>query len=286
MNNLLLHVSTERLVDDYLKRPSHAITLVAPTGTGKHSLALMLASRLLNVDSSAISTQPYVKIITPIDGKAIGIESIRELEHFLSLKVPSRQAIHRVIILEEAQLLTLEAQNALLKTLEEPPAGTVFILTCAHEQALLPTIRSRSPRLIITRPDQESLSKYFNNKYPDAAAIKQALLISGGLPGLADAMLSLNDEHQLQPATELARQILAESMYDRLVRVDVLARDRALTLDVLYIIQQMAHLSLMTAKGAASARWLNILNSCYQAQSALLSNAQAKLVLLNLMLSL
>lgn len=286
MNNLLLHAATERRLENFLNHPSHAITLVAPTGSGKHSLALLLASRLLAIEPEALEHQAYLKIIMAVDGKAIGIEAIRELEHFLSLKVPSRQAIHRVVIIEDAHLLTTEAQNAFLKTLEEPPAGTVFILTSAQEQALLPTIRSRSPRLLITKPDYAALQAYFAKKYTGDHNVRQALLVSGGLPGLTDALLSQSSEHPLLPATELARQLLAQSTYERLAKVDELARDRTLCLNTLYILQQMAHLSLLSAKAAAAKRWLNILEASYQAQSSLLDNVQPKLVLTHLMLHL
>lgn len=286
MNNLLLHATTERQLEDFLNRPSHAITLVAPTGSGKHSLALLLVSRLLAIEPSAVERQAYVKIIMAVEGKAIGIESIRELEHFLSLKVPSREAVHRVVIIEDAHLLTTEAQNAFLKTLEEPPAGTVFILTSAHEQALLPTIRSRSPRLLITKPHYAALQAYFTKKYPEDSGVRQALLVSGGLPGLTDALLSQGNEHPLLPATEVARQLLARSTYERLAMVDELARDRTLCLNTLYILQQMSHLSLLTAKDAGVTRWLNVLKASYQAQSSLLNNAQPKLALTHLMLHL
>jgi len=286
MNNLLLHPNTERQLVSFLARPSHAITLVAPAGSGKHSLALLLASRLLGIEPDALQHHAYVKTIISVDGKAIGIESIRDLEHFLSLKVPSREAIHRVVIVEDANLLTTEAQNAFLKTLEEPPAGTVFILTSAHEQALLPTIRSRSPKLLITRPNHQALEAYLTTKYGKSIDVKQSLLVSGGLPGLADAMLSQTSEHPLLPATTLARQLLADSTYERLTRVDELSRDKALYLDTFYILQQMAHLSLLTAPPSTAPRWLNVLTASYRAQASLLLNTQPKLVLTDLMLHL
>lgn len=286
MSKLLLHPRTEKQLADFLSNPSHAITLIAPAGSGKHSLAWLLASQLLAVDSDRLINQPYFKSICSLDGKDISIESIRELEHFLSLKVPSHALVHRVVVIEDAETLTTEAQNAFLKTLEEPPLGTVFILTSTHDQALLPTIRSRSPKLLITRPDYESLKQYFEAIHSNQAEIKQALLVSGGLPGLASALLSQSDGHPLLPATIMARQLLGQTKYERLISVDVLAKDKTLSLNTLYILQQMAHLSLLTANGAAAIRWLNILKFSYEAQVALLNNNQAKLVLTNLILHL
>lgn len=286
MNDLLLHPATQKQLDNYLAKPSHAITLVAPTGSGKHSVAIMLAAKLLNVESEQLVNQPYFKLLASPDGKAIGIESIRELEHFLSLKVPSHAQLHRVVVIEDIDLLTIEAQNAFLKTLEEPPLGSVFILTTSHDQSLLPTIRSRSPRIIITRPNFEELKAHFETAYSDPKQVNQAMMISGGLPGLAEALLNQNTSHPLWPATILARQLLSETTYERLLHGDELAKDRPLFLNCLFILQQMAHLSLLTASSSSSSRWLSILKATYQAQASLLANVQAKLVVSDLMLQL
>lgn len=286
MTNLLLHPVTRKQLDSYVANPSHAITLVAPTGSGKHSVALMLAAKLLAIRPEQLANQPYYKLLTSQDGRAIGIETIRELEHFLCLKVPSYAKLHRVVIIEDAELLTIEAQNAFLKTLEEPPFGTVFILTSSHDQSLLPTIRSRSPKIVLTRPNLDDLRAYFENIYTDKARVKQAMMISGGLPGLTDALLNQNTDHPLLSATTLVRKILAETTYERLLHGDELAKDRPLLLNCLFILQQMAHLSLLTANANTSTRWLSILKATYQAQASLLANAQAKLVISDLMLQL
>lgn len=277
---------TDKQLGSYVDNPSHSITLVAPTGSGKHSVALMLASRILAIEQDRLTRHPYFKIILSQDGKAIGIEAIRELEHFLSLKVPSSLEVHRIIVIEEADLLTIEAQNAFLKTLEEPPAGTIFILTSSHDQSLLPTIRSRSPKVIITKPDYNDLRAYFTKIYSNEIKVDKALVVSGGLPGLTAALLSQDAEHPLFPATVLARKLLTESTYERLLHSDELVKDKPLFLNTLFILQQMAHLSLLSSKGAASVRWQAVLNASYSAQKQLLSNSQPKLVISDLMLHL
>ena len=286
MNSLLIHPQTKKQIDNYLLNPSHAITLVGPSGSGKHSIAELLAANLLGINIDKLQLQPYFKVISSVEDKAIGIESIRELEHFLSLKVPSKNEIHRVILIEDAETLTIEAQTAFLKTLEEPPTGTIFILTTTHEQALLPTIRSRSPRLIITKPNYNSLLEFFDKKNYADTDIKQALLVSGGLPGLTTALLSQSTDHPLLPATDLAKRILSSSKYQRLLIVDELVKDRTLCLNTLYILQQMAHLSLITATPTNANRWLNILKASYDAQNSINAYNQSKLVLTNLMLQL
>ncbi|MBI2036073.1 hypothetical protein HYT17_00335 [Candidatus Microgenomates bacterium] len=72
---------------------------------------------------------------------SIGIEEIRKLKITISLKPFKSQT--KAVVIEEAQKLTIEAQNALLKTLEEPPDHTIIVLTATNKELLLPTIVSR-----------------------------------------------------------------------------------------------------------------------------------------------
>ncbi len=92
---------------------------------------------------------------------SIGIEDVRQLFSKLYLK-PLRSPIKAVIV-KDAQLLTPEAQNALLKVLEEPPAQTMVLLTADTEDALLPTIRSRC--LLIKNGEGKVLTHEEKNNY-------------------------------------------------------------------------------------------------------------------------
>jgi len=90
---------------------------------------------------STLTPAPDVLILKSDEGKAVGIDRIRELSRELSLK-PAQQK-QKFAVLLEAQHLTTAAQNALLKTLEEPPAHSQIVLTSPTPEALLPTIVSR-----------------------------------------------------------------------------------------------------------------------------------------------
>jgi replication-associated recombination protein RarA len=285
VNDLLLHPTVEQHLSNFMNTPSHALLLIGPSGSGKRAVATHLAEQILAITPERLENYPYKFLISPVDNKAIGIEVVRELEHFLSLKVPTQAPYNRVIIIENAHLLSTEAQNALLKTLEEPPAGSFIVLTTNNGLALLPTIRSRAQSIVIQRPESAAIKAYFAAQNHDTAAIQQAYAISGGLPGLMRALLDQTD-HPLLLATQQARQLLSQSAYERLLLVDSLSRQRQLALDVTFILQQMAHISLQTAAGPAANKWQNVLSAAYHANEALTTNAQTKLVLTDLMLSL
>lgn len=280
--DLLLHEFTEHRLSDFVAKPSQAAMLTGPTGSGKMTLAIMLAEQVLATQQK-LADYPYHLIVKSEDGKSIGIDAVRELEHFLSLKVPVSTPHNRVVIIEDAHLLSGEAQNALLKTLEEPPAGTCIMLTVNYEHALLPTVRSRLQHIAVKRPDQSVAETYFQSQGFDEKAVQRAYTMSGGLPGLMSALLS-DTEHPLTKATEQARQLLSQPAYGRLLMVDELARQRQLALDTVHIIQQMARVSLQTAAGPAAHKWQAVLRAAYQAAEALNGNAQPKLVLTNFVL--
>ncbi len=80
-------------------------------------------------------------ILIESEGRSIGIDKIRELKEWMSLK-PSK-GTRKTAVIFEASEMTIEAQNSLLKTLEEPPISALIILTAQNKQVLLPTIVSR-----------------------------------------------------------------------------------------------------------------------------------------------
>jgi DNA polymerase-3 subunit delta' len=282
MSDIVLHPLTLTAVQRFTDHPSHAVVLIGPSGIGKKSLARRLARDLLKTDDAGLETTAYLHRINRGEERSISIEKVRGLEHFLSRKVPGAAA--RVVIIEDAHLLTTEAQNALLKTLEEPPENTTLILATAHEQALLPTIRSRTSSLTVQRPASTLLTKHFADAGFDATKIRQAELMSGGLPGLMTAMLSDSQDHPLIQAAATAREIIQKTTFERLAMVDSLSKQREYCLDILAILQQMAHISMVGGKYTPT--WQRVLTTSYAASEKLRQNAQPKLVLMDLMLNL
>lgn len=294
MSNIVLHPQTKQRISHYLKSPTHALLIAGSEGIGKHFVAEHIIRTLLDLPNS-MQPQEYAFLtsITPEQDKStIGIEAIRDVQNTTKLRLPANSRGWRIILIHDAHLLTTEAQNALLKLLEEPPSQTLFILTSHQPTRLLPTIHSRVQTLPIQAPLPKELTAYFASQGSDNEAIKQAYLMSGGLPGLMSALLT-NTEHPTYQAIQQARRLLQANQFERLCMVDELAKKKEEAVRLLAALQNMARTALMqsadVADGSATARiqrWHRVQRAAYEAEQAYTASAQAKLTLTNLMLSL
>lgn len=280
MDNLLLHPKTKASVDKVIARPSSAILLSGAKGVNKKEIAVNLAEAILDI--ADINAYPYALVISPDTKQIIAIESVRTLNQFLSLKVLSQKPISRVIIINEADTMSLPAQNALLKTLEELPKNTVAIMTASNEQALLPTIRSRLQTLPVNRPLRSSLRE--KHQAISDSEFNKLYALSAGSPELIEELIKDKD-HPLHESATYARKILSGSTFDRLLLIDELAKQKELVKSVILTLQQMAHLSLSSGSKNANI-WQRVLSASYSAEEDLNKNGQVKLVLTNLMLNL
>lgn len=120
---------------------SHAYLFAGPEGVGKRMIAMKMAEALLTPQPSSLTPD-----LIEIDGKdGIKIEQIRELIYKLSLKPYS--AKYKVAVIDAAEQMTIEAANALLKSLEEPKPYTIIILITSNPNRLPKTIISRTQKI-------------------------------------------------------------------------------------------------------------------------------------------
>ena len=181
---------------------AHAYLLVGPRHVGKRTLAVNLA-QALNCDGPELpcgQCRSCQRIregkhadVTPIgvDSRTeIGIDDIRGLQR--SANLPPYEGKCKVFIIDEAEYLSTEAANALLKILEEPPPRVVWLLLAADEERLLPTIISRCQRLELKPVPSERVQEVLVNSYnvdPDKAKLLTQLChgrLGWALSALAD----------------------------------------------------------------------------------------------------
>ena len=180
----------------------HGLLLTGPQGIGKRALAMHFARALLcerpQPDGGACGTcascgyvkagqHPDLRILELVEvdeeGEAkplaeIKIDSVRDLTAWSLLT--SHRGIAKVGIVDPAEALNIAAANALLKTLEEPPPSTFFVLVTHHAWQVLPTLRSRCLRLAAPRPSRDQATSWLAAQ--GVASPDAVLAQAGGAP--------------------------------------------------------------------------------------------------------
>ena len=183
------------------KKNSHAYIFSGADGLGRHICADMTAASLVceNTNQAPCGscsackmakshTHPDITYITaPADRKTIGVDTIREINENCYIKPFLTK--NKVFIIE-GDLLTEAAQNAFLKTLEEPPQYAVFIIICSDLERLLQTIKSRSTTISFPTLSKKTIEAYIKSKYPDETRTDFLTRYSEGNPGKIDRIIS------------------------------------------------------------------------------------------------
>lgn len=179
---------------------THSYLMIGIQGIGKKLLAKEYAKEILG--SNDIINNPDFLCIEP-DGNSIKIEQIRNLQKEIQEKpIISKK---KVYIIDDADLMTKEAQNCLLKTLEEPPEFAVIILIGANENAFLPTIKSRCIILHFNRLSDLEIKSYLQEQYNELNVTQSMLDIVGGSIGRA---IKLKDKQEQYSKVEEIINIL------------------------------------------------------------------------------
>lgn len=135
------------------KNFSHSYIFSGIKGIGKYTFAKDFAKCILE-DSMM---QDYYELGP--DGKSIKVAQIRELQNVINIKPTfSKKSVY---IIDDADLMTIEAQNSLLKTLEEPPEYAVIILIVHNERSILSTVKSRCVNIKFNKLSDKDIKKYF-----------------------------------------------------------------------------------------------------------------------------
>lgn len=203
---------------------SHAYLFAGPKGVGKHRIAKKLAGILQcpnNFCQTCVTCKAILKeshpdtIILKDNGESIKIDDVRELIRKTNL---TSQSPYRVIVIENIERMPVEAQNSFLKTLEEPPGKTIFLLSTTRINQVLTTILSRVRQYDFFNTEDQILKKYLTASFSDHQNIDEILQIAQGRPGLAINLMKnpaeLTDQRTLYNTIEnfLKRNDLAQKI--------------------------------------------------------------------------
>ena len=150
----------------------------------------LVLSKILN-----FSHPQFLYISPEMDGKSkpeIIVENVRKIHGFLRLT--SREGGWRIVMIDSAEKMNRNAQNAVLKIIEEPPNRVAIVLVSHSEGRLLPTIRSRCRRLILRPVGVEHLKDLIKQYFPELSSKEQVnlALLANGSPGRAIELMDSN----------------------------------------------------------------------------------------------
>ncbi|NNE92246.1 MAG: hypothetical protein HKN23_11410 [Verrucomicrobiales bacterium] len=152
-----LERATDLLLESHRQqRLAHAYLITGPEGSGKQALVKSVISAVSGVDRTGDSTLEDLRsatttvIMPQSKSRRITIDEIREIEH--TLQMAAEPGVTKFAIVVDADRMGLEAENAFLKTLEEPPAASMLFLISAQPEMLLDTILSRCIKVSLKGP--------------------------------------------------------------------------------------------------------------------------------------
>ncbi len=221
-------------------RPSHAYLIAGEKGSGKRTIAKCFAkalqctgegSRPCGKCQSCLQmedgSQPDVIYIEPDEKDSIGVGTVRERINDDIVIKPYRGP-YKIYLVCDAQKMTVQAQNALLKTLEEPPKYAVLLLLTSSVEQILPTIQSRSVRLSMQPLPDETIRRYLMNsfKVPDYEADTYVTFARGNLGSATELLKNEDFETKKEEAIALLKSIDSADFGELYLKAAALGKEK------------------------------------------------------------
>ena len=244
-------------------RTVHAYLISGPAGSGKRTLAAWWAQTLLCRDPqknggcgkcpACIRVQsgnhPDLLRIRVEKGEAAGVGTARMLVE--ELPVRPYEGGKKILIIEDADLLTVQAQNALLKSLEEPPLYARFILTASNIQSILPTVRSRCSIIRTVPVGEKPMAALLKEQGMDPLRIAAACAQSQGSVGQALAFCKDETLYARRTrAAEMLEQLLEEKQTSIPRLVGIFRKERSEAIMILDAWHSLIEDALVARVGA------------------------------------
>lgn len=270
------------------KKTSHSYLFVGIEGIGKKEIAKEFAKMLLcindnkycNTCKSCIefdsNNNPDFLYIEP-DGNSVKIEQIR----YIQRKIQEKPIISnkKVYIINDADKMTTEAQNCLLKTLEEPPEYSTIILIGSNENMFLSTIKSRCMIIHFSKIEDEKIRKYLEEKYELKDISTNMLEIFQG--SIGKAILLKDKKEQYEKIELIIKSLRQKSIIDILNMSEILYKSKEEIFDILEYINV-----ILIKLAKKDYEYIKCINSVEETKTRLKQNANYDMSIDNMLFNM
>ena len=229
MNDMMLFNRTEKeklLSEIASGKLSHAYLIEGGEGCGKTYFARFAAAAVLctgdkppcgkcpSCVKELAGSHPDLFYFSPDKKASMGVETVRDIKK--SLFFMPNDGDRKVYIIDDSQKMTVQAQNALLKFIEEPPASVLFFIVADKKESLLPTVVSRTRIISLAPSDNADIRRFLmsESKKSGGEQIDEAINMAEGSPGKALKLLCRDFSRQRQLCLDFMPVLVSTSKSD------------------------------------------------------------------------
>lgn len=247
------------------RRIPNCILIEGPDGAGKKTLARIIASAAVCESNGELpcgkcrqcrnalsGNHPDITFYAKANNADFNIKTVRNMR--LDAYVKPNDAKRKVYILANIQDISDQAQNALLKIIEEPPEFVLFIITCDSRSHVLETVRSRAQTVTVGSVSESDAVRALTQqcKGADADAVLRAVRISGGIIGRAKLMLDSGFSKVSEFTDDFTKKLCASNIYEFLRLSGILQKDKELNAAFLNILPMLIRDAISLRLGGAA----------------------------------
>lgn len=276
--NILISGKTKKEIDLYITKPSPVLLLTGPEGTGKQIVTDSIIDNIFQIST------PGEKALSLIDmnrnDSPVTIEEIRDLKNKLKY-VESGTNVTRVIVIRNIDKINDQAQNSLLKLLEDTPKNTLFIINASLLNKVINTIQSRSMIIRIVNPTINEYQNFYNTD-----KLASYFIMSDGRSRFIDELVKDSSGDFLE-TVNIAKKYVSSDSFGKLIISDEITKKHDINLFIFGLIQIYRSLIKNTSDKARIEKFNDNLKSLADSQEFLLvSNPNIKLLMTRLAINL
>lgn len=266
LDTLFFNPTNQLHIDAFIENPSQSTIFEARRGFGVNQLI---------IDSVKSITRNYIEITNLAKTGAIGVEEVSEIRKYVRSKYNNKF----FVIIPDAHNMTIEAQNTLLKNLEEPNYNIHYVMMSENNNLLLPTIKSRSQNIKLDKITYEQSSELLiKNNIHDTTKQTQIMIMASGLPQEIISLatdIKYFESRAIQMAD--AKKFIQGTLYESMTVINKYKNSRD---DALNLLDDSLRLIEFTAKNNPTESIINKIEPILRAYDKISHNGNPRINLL------